>query len=150
MASKEMAYFNVGNDEFEIVDDAGRQATSAVDEKVDAVDEKVDGLSASNLPYSDTQSTKQKIDEKASLTQIASILEYDTSHLTGDLNTLTTEGIYRVANIKGQANFPAGIGSSGFIWVVKIATYIMQWAICDSGQKHRFSYDNASTWNNWV
>lgn len=64
MASKEMAYFNVGNDEFEIVDDAGRQATSAVDEKVDAVDEKVDGLSASNLPYSSTQSTKQAIDGK--------------------------------------------------------------------------------------
>ena len=76
MASKEMAYFNVGNDEFEIVDDAGRQATSAVDEKVD-------GLSASNLPYSSTQSTKQKIDEvdgkRISFTQIFFALELPTT-----------------------------------------------------------------------
>ena len=63
MANKPMGMFNIGSDTYEVVDIAGRQATSAVDEKVDAVDEKVDGLSASNLPYSSTQSTKEKIDE---------------------------------------------------------------------------------------
>lgn len=91
MASKEMAYFNVGNDEFEIVDDAGRQATSAVDEKVDAVDEKVDGLSASNLPYSSTQSTKQAIDEKVSFTNYIS-----------DIQAGIVSGINLVANTQQE------------------------------------------------
>ena len=56
MANKPMGLFNVGSDTYELVDIAGRQATSEVDEKVD-------GLNASNLPYSSTQSVKQKIDD---------------------------------------------------------------------------------------
>ena len=64
MASKEMAYLNIGNDEFEIVDEAGRQATEAVDEKAEEIELTVSQLSASNLPYSSTQSTKDAIDSK--------------------------------------------------------------------------------------
>lgn len=63
MANKEMAYLNVGNDEFEIVDEAGRQATEAVDEKVD-------DLTADDIPYSSTQSTKDKIDSLSAITTL--------------------------------------------------------------------------------
>lgn len=56
MANKTMGMMNVGSDTYELVDIAGRQATGAVDAKVDE-------LSASNLPYSNGVSTKQKIDD---------------------------------------------------------------------------------------
>ena len=78
------------------------------------------------------------------------IITHNTSDLTGDLNTLTSPGTYQVGNITKESNAPSGIGTSGFIWVVRHSTYIMQWAILNEGQKHRFSFDTGSTWVNWV
>lgn len=109
MASKEMAYFNVGNDEFEIVDEAGRQATAEVDEKVD-------DLTADNIPYSEGVSTKQKIDDvKDSIVSNGKIaganilpqtnLTANTAYLTHKL-TIPETGVYMLVGavqaINGQ------------------------------------------------
>lgn len=58
MANKPMGFLNIGSDNYETVDVAGRQATHELALTVSQ-------LSASNLPYSSTQSTKEKIDEVA-------------------------------------------------------------------------------------
>ena len=56
MANKPMGFFNIGSDTYEVVDVTGRQSTQELALTVSQ-------LSASNLPYSSTQSTKEKIDE---------------------------------------------------------------------------------------
>ena len=58
MANKPMGFLNIGSNNYEIVDVAGRQATQELSLTVSQ-------LSASNLPYSSSKSTKEAIDELA-------------------------------------------------------------------------------------
>ena len=73
MANKPMGFLNIGSDSYEIVDAAGRQATQELSLTVSQ-------LSASNLPYSSTKSTKQEIDDISSVTDLIGSMHIQVSY----------------------------------------------------------------------
>ena len=116
MANKPMGMLNIGSDTYELVDIAGRQATSEVDDKVD-------GLSASNLPYSSTQSTKQAIDSKTQYTNT------QTPFLSvGGTYQLTQEMLS--CKILLFSPRRAGYAGSFFVFPEKISSGLYNYGIC--------------------
>ena len=91
MANKPMGFLNIGSDDYELVDVTGRQNTANVAETVSE-------LSASNIPYSSEQSTKDKIDAVAnSIPTVPSneMLYANMSTTNGSTYTIEVSGIPR-------------------------------------------------------
>ena len=82
--------------------------------------------------------------------QMSTVTGYTTMSNGTNLNTLTNKANYLVGNISQMLNAPTGAGTSGFFYVEKNSSYILQRFWGDSDKAYRFSYNNGSTWNSWV
>lgn len=67
-----------------------------------------------------------------------------------ELNSLTTKANYMVGNISQMGHAPTGCGTSGFFYVDKNSSYVLQRFFGDLDSTHRFSYDGGSTWTSWL
>lgn len=67
-----------------------------------------------------------------------------------DFNSLTEQCRYQIGNVGIYGHAPTGIGSTGSLEIVWVNSYIRQVCMLNNGMKHRFSFDNGSTWTSWV
>lgn len=77
------------------------------------------------------------------------LIEYTTMTSGTNLNSLTAKKNYMVGNISQMTNAPTGCGTSGFFYVDKNSSYVLQKFFGNLGSAHRFSYDGGSTWTDW-
>ena len=90
MANKPMGFLNIGSNNYEIVDITGRQATQELALTVSQ-------LSASNLPYDNNTSTKEKVDAvNSNVNKILNAFFNDNNIKNVDLDTIVESGCYLI------------------------------------------------------